>query len=150
MDLFWLKMTKNTSLYNPSKIDFCSKRIIITIYKSKIQILIISKFRMCSHKMSLNVWIYLKALSMSLSMAWYTLASAINIGTVGNAFGHVLKTTLETFDSISSFEILYRDGLSFFKMKLMQQVFLSAYDKLCFNMKFMMMYVNYHSWLVTT
>ena len=33
MDLFWSKMTKNTSLYNPSKIDFCSKRIIITIYK---------------------------------------------------------------------------------------------------------------------
>ena len=123
MDLFWLKMTKNTSLYNPSKIDFCSKRIIITIYKSKIQILIISKFRVTSHKISLNVGIYLKALSMSLSMAWYTLAGAISIGTVGNAFGNVLKTTLETFDSISSFEILYRDGLSFSKWNLCSKFF---------------------------
>ena len=115
MDLFWLKMTKNTSLYNPSKIDFCSKRIIITIYKYKIQILIISKFRMCSHKMYLNVWVYLNAFSKPFSMTRNTLSGAINIGTVENTFGHVLKTTLETFDSISSFEILYRDGLSFSK-----------------------------------
>ena len=115
MDLFWLKMTKNTSLYNPSKIDFCSKRIIITIYKSKIQILIISKFRMCSHKMSLNDWIYFKTLIIPLSMTRNTLLGAISIGTVGNAFGNVSKTTLEAFDSISSFELLYRDGLSFSK-----------------------------------
>ena len=54
-------------------------------------------------------------LSISLSMAGNTLAGAISVGTVENAFGYVLKTTLETFDSISCFEILHRDDLSLSK-----------------------------------
>ena len=70
---------------------------------------------MSSDKMSSNVWIYFKVLSISLSMAGNALAGAISVWTVENAFGHVLKTTLETFDSISCFEILHRDDLSISK-----------------------------------